>query len=94
MYFTESDCVESLPAEQRQGQETWAQEKLTRMPSTYPYGFEWKRVKGFYRCGRDFCFVTDKLLAEGKGGWYDSPLGPNGAGPWSTLLGGFPSTIL
>ncbi len=53
---------------------------LKRMPSTCPYGFEWKRVKGGYHCGRDVCFVTDELLAEGKGGWYDLPLRPNGPG--------------
>lgn len=83
-YVTERDLqmasrqtrIQSLPPEQRQEQKTWAQEKLKRMPSTCPYGFEWKRVKGGYRCGRDVCLVTDDLLAEGKGGWYDFGLGP------------------
>lgn len=82
-YVTERDLqmasrqtrIESLPPEQRQEQEAWAQKMLKRMPSTCPYGVKWKCVKGGYRCGADVCFVTDELLAEGKGGRYECPLG-------------------
>ena len=81
-YFTDRDLqmasrqphIESLPPDQRQ--ETWALEKLKGMPTTCPYGFKWKRVKGGYRCGADLCFFTDELLAEGKE--YRCP-------PWVTL---------
>jgi hypothetical protein len=44
--------------EQRQEQETWTQKMLKRMPSTCPYGPEWKCVRGGYRCGAD---VTDEF---------------------------------
>jgi hypothetical protein len=73
-YITDSDlemashqtCIESPPPDQRQEQETWAQEKLEGMPTTCPYRFESKRAKVGYRCAADICFVTDELLAEGK----------------------------
>jgi hypothetical protein len=65
--------IESLSPDQRQEQETWAQEKLEGMPTTCPYGFKWKRVKGGYRCAADICLFTDELLVEGRAGRYRCP---------------------
>ncbi|KAF8852362.1 hypothetical protein BDZ45DRAFT_695136 [Acephala macrosclerotiorum] len=61
--------IGSLSKEDRKKQEDWAQKQL-KGRDTCPEGFLWDRFddqKG-YRCQGQTHFVTDKLLAEGKGG--------------------------
>lgn len=55
-----------LPAAKEQ-QEKWAQKKLEDMPPC-PSGWGWDRVKKGYMCTGGHHFVSDALLAEGRGG--------------------------
>ncbi|KAF8853830.1 hypothetical protein BDZ45DRAFT_566739, partial [Acephala macrosclerotiorum] len=58
------------PAEQKE-QEEWAQTQLKQNASSNcPVGLIWVRCKDGYRCLGGAHYVSDKLLAEGKGGWY------------------------
>lgn len=63
--------IKSLPLDQRREQEAWAQTQLRKLPGTCRYGDNWKRVKDGYRCKAKVCLVTDELLAEGRGGYYE-----------------------
>jgi hypothetical protein len=68
--------IESMPPNERQEQERWAQSQLKQLSGTCPLGFEWGRIPGGYRCQpygpppNGLHKVTDELLAEGKGGVY------------------------
>jgi hypothetical protein len=62
--------IESLPPSERAAQETWAHEQLKHLDGTCAAGYDWYRVKGGYRCEGGRHFVSDELLAEGKGGCY------------------------
>jgi hypothetical protein len=44
-----------------------------------PSGFDWRRVTDGYNCkGRGTHFISDELLAEGRGGVFYVPAGPHG----------------
>ena len=62
--------IESLPPSERAAQEIWAHEQLKHFDGTCAAGYDWYRVKGGYRCEGGRHFVSDELLAEGKGGCY------------------------
>jgi hypothetical protein len=62
--------IDKLPPQLRKEQEEWAQSQL-KLSSVCIGGFKWDRVQGGYRCRNRRCFVTDALLAEGRGGYYD-----------------------
>jgi hypothetical protein len=65
---------DSLSRQDRYEQEKWAQKQLAK--NTCAMGFVWAREIGGYRChppeslGEGNHFVTDELLAEGKGRQY------------------------
>ena len=56
------------PAEQ-QKQEAWAQQKI-RATGVCPAGFHWIRVPGGYNCAAGAHWISDELVAEGRGRFY------------------------
>jgi hypothetical protein len=62
--------IEALSRGEREEQERWAQAQLMLRGSCHR-GFQWIRVPGGYRCEGHNHAVTDELLAEGRGGWYE-----------------------
>jgi hypothetical protein len=68
--------IETLALKEREEQEAWAQTQLSQLSTACPEGWAWGRIPGGYQCRPGGLFlgnhkVTDRLLAEGKGGvWY------------------------
>lgn len=61
--------IEQLSIQERELQEQWAQNQIS-VSGCCTQGFAWSRDGDGYRCmGRNH-YITDALLAEGKGGWY------------------------
>lgn len=61
---------DQLSPQDRNEQEAWAQTQLGQNSGRCPQRYEWIRQSGGYRCGGGTHFVTDALLAEGKGRYY------------------------
>ena len=66
--------IETLPHHERQQQETWEQDQLNYNHDKCSAGYAWVRINGGYKCAGGFHLVTDELLAEGKGGYYEKNL--------------------
>lgn len=85
---------QQLPVQEQQEQEQWAQNRLSQIWETCHQGYQWMRVDGGYRCSGMAHFVTDELVAEGKGYYFNilhaSPL--HGAGGPSRWIGPFHSS--
>ena len=70
-----------MPPRERQEQEKWAQSQFRQLDTKCPAGYDWGRIPGGYRCQplgpppAGLHKVTDKLLAEGKGGVYCLKIG-------------------
>lgn len=62
-----------LPTEERKEQEIWAQQRL-RASSFCVRGFDWLRISGGYRCKGGYHIVTDELLAEGRGRYFENQI--------------------
>jgi hypothetical protein len=60
---------DSLPPNEQKVQEEWAQTKIAKH-GPCPEGYRWNRVPGGYNCSGLQHWMTDKLLAEGRGGFY------------------------
>jgi hypothetical protein len=60
---------DTLSSEEQTFQEDWVQEKIQQM-APCPYGLSWRRIPGGYHCIGGHHYMSDKLLAKGKGGWY------------------------
>lgn len=58
-----------LSPEEQKFQEDWAQEKINQMRPC-PAGLWWDRIPGGYACTGGHHWMSDELLAKGKGGWY------------------------
>lgn len=75
--------IGDLPIVDRQKQEVWAKSQM-KLVGTCPENFPWDRMAGGFKCQAGSHFITDQLLAEGKGGiligpWYPgerTPFGP------------------
>ena len=65
--------IDTLLLDERKKQEAWAQTQL-KLSGTCVAGFAWNRVKGGggYICQGTSHMVTDELIAEGKGGYYQN----------------------
>ena len=63
--------IETLPPIERQEQEEWAQRQLKGIEGACVAGFSWYRIQGGYQCHGGHHLVTDELLAEGQGGYYE-----------------------
>lgn len=63
---------DELSVQDRSEQEVWAQSQLKQIVGRCPQSFGWIRETGGYRCGGGDHLVTDELLAEGKGRYYES----------------------
>ncbi|KAH6680969.1 hypothetical protein B0J14DRAFT_579716 [Halenospora varia] len=57
---------DSLSANEKQKQEQWVQGHLKRI---CPARYGWRREGKGYRCQASNHYVTDQLVAEGKGGY-------------------------
>ncbi|EKD17536.1 uncharacterized protein L3040_006652 [Drepanopeziza brunnea f. sp. 'multigermtubi'] len=66
--------IATLPPPQRKTQETWAQ-SIIAQTSQCPQDFRWERRDDHagYQCAGRNHFVSDELVAEGKGGVYFLP---------------------
>ncbi|TVY92724.1 hypothetical protein LAWI1_G001562 [Lachnellula willkommii] len=64
---TRQTQYQQLPAQEQQEQEQWAQSRLSHNWKKCQAGFLWVRDVNGYRCTAGFHFVTDELVAEGKG---------------------------
>lgn len=62
--------IESLTGDERSKQESWAQSQLGGLSTNCVAGCRWNRIRGGYKCDAGICLVTDELLAEGRGGFY------------------------
>lgn len=64
--------MESLPPQEREKQEKWAQGQLSKNAGSCVMGFGFYRLPGGYHCAKQIGnhAVSDELLAEGKGGFY------------------------
>lgn len=98
--------INTLPPDERRKQESWAQTMIQKA-GVCPSGFDWRRVTDGYHCnGRGTHFISDDLLAEGRGGVFYVPAGlhgrlqpkwgpyyedPNDPIPGSLIYGGDPS---
>ncbi|KAE8443156.1 hypothetical protein EG329_002325 [Mollisiaceae sp. DMI_Dod_QoI] len=60
---------ESLPPSERVKQEEWAQDQI-RQQGLCPGRVPWIRVPGGYQCIAVQHYMTDEILAEGKGGMF------------------------
>ncbi|KAG9232630.1 hypothetical protein BJ875DRAFT_345895, partial [Amylocarpus encephaloides] len=69
----------------RQEQEQWAQQRLS-LASACVSGFAWGRVGNGYRCCGENHYITDQLLAEGRGGFYTRADGVGKSERWSGPL--------
>ena len=58
---------ETLSPDEQRKQEQWAQTKARQL-GPCPAGYAWIRVPGGYNCSAGSHWMTDELLAEGKGG--------------------------
>ncbi|KAF4635135.1 hypothetical protein G7Y89_g2968 [Cudoniella acicularis] len=66
--------IETMKPEERKKQKDWAQKQLTENAGVCVQGFQWIRWhgpydNGGYRCKGGSHFVSDSLIAEGKGGY-------------------------
>ncbi|KAF4636452.1 hypothetical protein G7Y89_g1638 [Cudoniella acicularis] len=61
---------QSLPPHKRAKQEEWAQNFL-RNSGICPAGWQWLREGPGYRCQGGHHFITDQLIAKGRGGFYE-----------------------
>jgi hypothetical protein len=59
---------ELLAPQEQKKQEEWAQKKMAEMGQC-PADFKWIRVPGGYNCDAGNHWITDALVAEGKGGF-------------------------
>ena len=66
-----------MAPEERNRQENWAQSMIQRA-GVCPQGFAWKRAEGGYHCEGKHHFITDELLAQGRGGVFVMPGGKRG----------------
>ena len=64
--------IDTLPPEERDEQEEWAQE-LIRRSGACPQGYDWNRMPGGYQCKGGGHGITDDMLEEGKGGMWALP---------------------
>ncbi|TVY16901.1 hypothetical protein LARI1_G005588 [Lachnellula arida] len=64
---TRQTQYQQLPAQEQQEQEQWAQSRLSHNWKKCQAGFLWVRDVNGYRCTAGSHFVTDELVAEGKG---------------------------
>lgn len=81
-----------MAPKEREEQENWAKEQLKENSGACAAGFDWERSDdvwpGFngYQCQGSNHFVTDQLIAEGKGRCYESNrwlgMGPKGIDGW------------
>ncbi|KAE8453432.1 hypothetical protein EG329_010293 [Mollisiaceae sp. DMI_Dod_QoI] len=79
--------IETLAPEERKKQDEWAQESISRL-GVCPRGFTWRRESNGYRCRGGMHSVSDELLAEGKGGFFESfwgGKGPTWGGPFYSI---------
>lgn len=60
----------SLTKKERKKQDEWARGELMYNAGQCRGGWKYLRIKGGYRCEADAHIVTDELIAEGKGGYY------------------------
>jgi len=82
--------IESMAPKEREKQEQWAQSHLREVDTKCPAGYNWVRIPGGYQC-KPYRFlgvhkVTDELIAEGKGGFYQrnsfDETKPKGGNDW------------
>jgi hypothetical protein len=62
--------IDILPLAEREKQEERAQQQFCQNSGQCVAGFAWYRRRGGYQCYGGTHLVTDKLLAEGKRGFY------------------------
>jgi hypothetical protein len=62
--------IESMSGAERKEQDEWAQ-SMVKKTAVCPEGFTWSRRTQGYQCRGKHHFITDDLLAEGKGGLYN-----------------------
>ena len=61
----------SLGRAERKRQDKWARKQLKNKYARCRNGFKWDREPWGYRCRGGYHMVTDELLAEGLGGYYE-----------------------
>jgi hypothetical protein len=72
--------IKKLSPEERAIQEEWAKSMLEKLPGQCVLCFGWRRedkIDG-YRCVGGNHVITDEMLAEGKGGYYNYLRHPDG----------------
>ncbi len=66
---TRQTKYESLTPQEQKKQEEWAQEKIQTL-GPCPQGFRWSRIPCGYHCQGGAHWMSDEMLAEGKGGFF------------------------
>lgn len=75
----QQEGITSMSGPARGAQEQWAQGLIQRAMSTLcPQGHAWIRVHDGYHCKGKHHYITDSLLAEGRGGMLWVPGGAEG----------------
>ncbi|TAQ90960.1 hypothetical protein B7494_g735 [Chlorociboria aeruginascens] len=80
----------TLKPEEKKEQDRWAQRKI-KQSGCCPAGFDWDRRPNGYQCNGGYHYMSDKLLAEGKGGVYQLTNSydlESGDGPWYAAADG------
>ncbi|CZR50474.1 uncharacterized protein PAC_00347 [Phialocephala subalpina] len=68
-------AINTMRGSERMKQERWAQSQLRQNGgSSCACGFIWIRIPDGYKCWAGGHEVTDKLLEEGRGGWYEADM--------------------
>jgi len=76
---TRQTQYQQLPLQDQQDQEQWAQNQLSQSWDKCDQGYQWIRDVGGYRCSGGSHFVTDELVAEGKGYYFQKTTTQRGA---------------
>lgn len=62
--------INQLQGAEREAQEEWAEDKLSKLDTGCPQNYGWSRRGDGYLCDGGSHYITDALLAEGMGGLF------------------------